>query len=349
MAAINNKLEDFLNKFDENAWLKTLESLLPAIHAVDRNATQIWFRFFPLSLFKYLETAEDKAVAVQKFVMQGKFELKDQIDSSHHFLYGHRFWKDVKDEITKRAESFNDENADLLNEIRQIAKTVAERMKAHESLLIGITAVGLMTLTQVGLEDFKKAKGEIKKPQGLLTKSPDQIVSDRAKDDSQGILGFLKTVNKEWTMRYDESTGNGKFKIMNDEEIASGAARDQSQNWLAQDPRCGEGVIPVECRSAACGTCWVGILGGAEKLSDVAPRERKQMKVFGYNQPEDAKPILRLACQAKANGNATIVIPPWNGVFGKKIYGNVETIELEPATTSAAKLRETIATAVDKN
>jgi ferredoxin len=343
------KFENFINNFNENDWLKILESLLAEIHAVDQNATQIWFRFYPLSLFKYLQTAEDKAVAVQKFVMQGKFELKDQIDSSHAFLYGHRFWKDVKDEITKHAESFNDENADLSSEIKQIAKTVAAKVKADESLLVGITAVGLMTLTQVGLAEFKNAKGAINKPQGLMTKSPEQIVSQRAKDDGQGVLGFLKTVNKEWSVRYDESKSGGKFKIMNDEEIASGAARDQSQNWLAQDARCGEGVIPVECRSAACGTCWIGILGGAEKLSDVAPRERKQMKVFGYNQPEDAKPFLRLACQAKANGTVTIVIPPWNGVFGKKIYANVETIELEPATTSAAKLRETIATATEKN
>jgi ferredoxin len=337
--------ENFINEFNENDWLKTLDSLLPAIHAVDRNAVQIWFRFYPLSLHRYLQTAEEKAVAVQKFVMQGNFELKEQIDSSHDFLYGHRFWKEVKDEITKRAESFSDETADLSNEIKQIAKAVAGNVKADESLLVGITAIGLMTLTQVGLETFKNAAGNIEKPQGLMTKSPEQIVSQRAKDDSQGILGFLKTVNKEWTVRYDESKDKGKFKIMNDEEIASGAARDQSQNWLAQDPRCGEGVIPVECRSAACGTCWVGILGGEEKLSDVAPRERRQMKVFGYNQPENAKPFLRLACQAKANGAVTIVIPPWNGVFGKKIHGNIAELELEPATTSAAKLRETIASA----
>jgi ferredoxin len=349
MAAINNKFEVSLNKFEESIWLNALEGLLPSIHAVDRNATQIWFRFFPLSLHRYLQTAQDKAVAVQKFAMQGKFELKDQIDSSHDFLYGHRFWKDVKDEITKRGESFNDENADLSSAIKQISETVAGRVKADESLLVGITAVGLMILTQVGFEAFKNAAGNVEKPKGLMAKSPEQIVSQRAKDDSQGVLGFLKTVNKEWTVRYDESKDNGKFKIMNDEEIASGAARDQSQNWLAQDPRCGEGVIPVECRSAACGTCWIGILGGEEKLSDVAPRERRQMKVFGYNQPEDAKPFLRLACQARVEGNATIVIPPWNGVFGKKVYGNVEDLELEPATTSAAKLRETIATATEKN
>jgi hypothetical protein len=67
------------------------------------------------------------------------------------------------------------------------------------------------------------------------------------------------------------------------------------------------------------------------------------MKVFGYEQPDEAKPFLRLACQAKAYGNATIVIPPWNGVFGKDVYGNVEELELEPVTTAAQKLRETLA------
>lgn len=87
--------ENFLNTFNENDWLKTLEKLLPVIHEVDRNATQIWFSFYPLALHKYLQTAKDKAVAVQQFVMQGKFELKDQLDSSHHFFYGHRFWAEI--------------------------------------------------------------------------------------------------------------------------------------------------------------------------------------------------------------------------------------------------------------
>jgi ferredoxin len=346
---MNNKFEDSLNKYSEEQWLETLNDLLPAIHAVDQNATQIWFRFYPLSLYRYLRNAENKAVAVQKFVMQGDYELKDQIDSSHAFLYGHRFWKTVKDEITKRAESFDGKDTNLTDEIKQIAKAVADRSKADESLTVGIVAVGLMTLTQVGLEAFVNAAGETSAPNGLMKKSPDQIVAERAKDDSQGLFGFLKTVDKQWTVRYDERAERGKFKLMDDEEIASGAARDQSQNWLAKDARCGEGVIPVECRSAACGTCWVGILAGAEKLSDVAARERKQMKIFGYNQPNDAKPNLRLACQARAGGAVSIVIPPWNGVFGKRVYGNVEDVELEPATTSAAKLRETIATATENN
>ena len=339
---MENSFEKFLNEFDENDWLKALNELLPAIHAVDRSAVQIWFRFYPLSLFRYLQNAEDKAKAIHKFAIQGDFELKNQTDTSHRFLYGHRFWKTVKEEIENRAEAFSAENADLKAEIERIAQTVAEKSKADKSLTLGIAAVGLMTLVQTGLENFKNAKGEIEKPQGLLAKAPDEIVRRRAEDDSQGLLGFLKTVDKKFTVVYDETAPDGKFRIINDEELATASARDQSKDWKAHDERCWEGVVPVECRSASCGTCWVGVLEGEEKLSEVARLERKQMKVFGYRQPDEPKPFLRLACQAKAHGNVSIVIPPWNGVFGKKVYGDVEESALEPATTSAKRLRETI-------
>ncbi len=338
------KFEDFLNKLNESDWLAAIEKMLPAIHAVDRNAVRIWFRFFPLELFRFLQAAEDKEKAVQKFVLQGDYELKTQIDSSHEFLYGHRFWTGTKAEIEQFAVSLSGEKVDLKAIIEDIAQTVAGKSKVDKSLTTAIAAVGLMTLAQVGLEDFKNAKGEIEKPKGLLAKSPDQIVKERLKDDSQGVFGFLKTVDKKFTITYDETDSNAKFQIIYDEELATGSARNQSKNWKEMDERCWEGVIPVECRSAACGTCWVGVLGGEEKLSEVSRLERKQMKVFGYNQPADAKPFLRLACQAKSYGNATVVIPPWNGVFGKKIYG-VEDVTLEPATTSAKKLRETTSSA----
>ncbi|MDQ3180025.1 MAG: 2Fe-2S iron-sulfur cluster-binding protein, partial [Acidobacteriota bacterium] len=194
---------------------------------------------------------------------------------------------------------------------------------------------------------FKTAEGKIYIDKQHAKKSAKEVLARRAKDDSQGILGFLKTIDKNWTIVYDENTNEAHFRLFDEEELASGSARDQSKNWKALDERCWEGVIPVECRSASCGTCWIGILGGAEKLSDVARLERKQMKIFGYNQGDDEKPFLRLACQAKAHGAISIVIPPWNGVFGKKIYGNIENVELEPATTSAVKLRETIASATE--
>ncbi len=337
----STRFEKQLNQFSENQWLESIDNLLGEIHEVDRNATQIWFRFYPLSLYRYLQRTEDLEATLHGFAMQGDYELKTQIDSSHKFLWGHRFWADVKHAIIERANSFEATEMNLEDEIRMIAKSVANGVKQDISLLNGITAVGLMTLVQTGFEAFKTTAGDTAKASGLLAKSPEKVLENRAADKKQGILGFLKTVDKEFQVTWDETDSKAKFDIIYDEEIASGAARDQSQNWLDKDERCLEGVIPVECRSAACGTCWVGVIGGAEKLTDVQRLERKQMSVFGYKQGDEAKPIMRLACQAQAEGSVSIVIPPWNGVFGKKIYG-VEKVELEPATSSAKKLRETI-------
>jgi hypothetical protein len=61
----------------------------------------------------------------------------------------------------------------------------------------------------------------------------------------------------------------------------------------------------------------VGVIAGAEKLSPVVDRdERTRMRVFGYVDSNDEKPIIRLACQSRAYGAVSIVIPPWNGMIG---------------------------------
>jgi hypothetical protein len=49
------------------------------------------------------------------------------------------------------------------------------------------------------------------------------------------------------------------------------------------------------------------------------PRERQRLGVFGYVQTTEARPVIRLACQAQAYGAVSIVIPPWNGVFGSLV------------------------------
>ncbi|MGH9948257.1 MAG: 2Fe-2S iron-sulfur cluster-binding protein [Pyrinomonadaceae bacterium] len=342
---MSNAFIEAIEKKTEAEWLSAVESLLNDIHEVDRNAVQIWFRFYPFDLVNYLESAEDVEDAMKGLAMDGDFGVLDKIDTSHRFLYGHRFWPQVKAAVIKRAESV-DGIAVLTNEIKAIAYASSIAAKTTEKLTTAISAVGLMTLAQVGLGELKASKGEIEKPAGIMAKSPDQIVSERAKDDSQGLFGFLKTINKEFSVNFKAVGSEGKFKIINDEEIASASQKDSSRDWQSIDYRCWQGPVPIECTSASCGTCWVGVLGGQEKLSEPSARERRQMKVFGYNQPSEGKPFIRLACQAKASGNVTVVIPPWNAVFGKKVRGNVEDAELEPVTTSAKKLRETIATAV---
>jgi hypothetical protein len=66
----------------------------------------------------------------------------------------------------------------------------------------------------------------------------------------------------------------------------------------------------------------VGIVGGNENLDPVEEFERKRMEYFGYwdsgfIDSNSQRPLIRLACQARANGSVSIVIPPWNGVFGR--------------------------------
>src|SRR5215510_12634422 len=140
--------ETFLDEHDEEAWSATLTTLLRSIHEVDRNATQIWFAFYPLALFQALATADDPVKLQQRLLMQGNFYLKDQIDSSHTFLYGHRFWPNVKAAVQKHASGFQANNQSLSDQITTVAQGVAKEAKVDASLLDGITAVAFMTVQQ---------------------------------------------------------------------------------------------------------------------------------------------------------------------------------------------------------
>lgn len=330
-----------IEQFSETQWLSVLDTLLPSIHPVDRDAVQIWFRFNPLDLVKYLESSDDLEDSMKGVAMQGNFGLLDKIDSSHRFLYGHRFWPQVKLAIQNRTEA-GESFSDLAAEIKRVASDAATAAKTDTTLTTAISAVGLMTLAQTGADNFMAARGSSSAEVASSSASPDAIVANRAKDDSQGVFGFLKTVDKKFTVSFSAASFDGSFPIINDEEVVSASQKSHEREWQTFDSRCWDGPIPIECTSASCGTCWVGVLGGKEKLSSPSDRERRQMKVFGYNQPDDEKPFLRLACQAKAHGNVTVTIPEWNAVFGKKVRANVDELDLEPVTTSAAKLREVV-------
>jgi ferredoxin len=324
----NSSFETYLKQHGEEAWSATLTTLLRSIHEVDKNATQIWFSFYPLALLRAFETAADPERLAAQLLIQGHYQLSDQVDSSHTFLYGHRYWPAVKQAVEAHAENFAaGQNDELADQILKIAGTVAGNLKVDQALVVGITAVAFMTVRQAGLAAFKAAKGEMLLDNKHAKKQPDQVLRDRAVDDGQGLFGFLKTVDKKWTVTHDENDEAAKYKLNNSQDLAWGAEADRSRNWRELDSRRIEGPIPVECRSASCGTCWVGILGGAEKLADVGVREGKKIKEFGYIDTVEPKPLIRLACQAQAFGAVSIVIPPWNGVFGKYLKSRKESHE----------------------
>jgi ferredoxin len=308
-----NPFSHFLNQHNDADWIKAIDEL--SIHPVDRRATRIWFAFFPLKLNRALATdPEEKA---KSLLLKGKYQLADQVDSSAQFLYGHRYWPDVKREVADHAAR-PPADAPLAAQVRDVARRIAGKVKAGETLLTGITAVAFATLQQVGPDLFKQPAqpGEYGKN---WKKSPDKIVEERARDDGQGILGFLKTVDKEFSVNFRECEPGSSFRIVNMQDVTMAASFDKRNHHL-KDERCmaGEGPIPVECRTSSCGTCWVGVLSPTEKISPPSEREIGRWVYFGYEgfTGNEDSPI-RLACQMKAYGNVTIVIPPWNGLIGK--------------------------------
>jgi ferredoxin len=302
--------QSFLKQHDAAAWQRTIDALLPHIHEVDRDATQIWFHFFPLELAEAIAESADLAQLAITLRLEGRFNLADQVDSSHWFLYGHRYWPQVKAAIVERAQS---NGAPPSLELAALVKDIAK----HDPLRMGIAAVGLMTLQQVGFEAFRAGSGAVQPSEGVLSKSPEQIIAARKKNDSQGIVGMFRGIKAQYTVTFDERRRDARFKIINDQQITTASAND-TRDYSNELRGTVEGPIPAQCRTASCGTCWVGILGGNDHLSPVDAHEKKRMREFGYINTEDPKPLIRLACQAIASGNVTLVIPPWNGFIGKR-------------------------------
>jgi ferredoxin len=304
-----------LRRFEPADWRRALDQLVAEMHKIDRNATRIWFAFFQLELHLVLERTEDEANVVRRLGLMGRWRLADQVDASQSFLFAHRFWPQVKSAIA----GIDQPAAQLAALITQVADASARTARVDRERLLGMAAVGLMTLRQAGPAAFAAAPGTVHLAADVRARSPHQIMTRRAKDDWQGLFGFMRGLKKHWTITFDENVPGSTFTAIHGQEIASAAQTDK-RDYRARDARCipGEGPIPVECRSASCGTCWVGIIAGAEKLSPVAEREEgRPLRLFGYGDGRDGQPLIRLACQAKAFGAVTLVIPPWNGIVGK--------------------------------
>ena len=313
---MSSTLYEHLIRYDSAAWRQAVDTLLAAVSDIDRNATRIWFAFYPLDLHLALASADDAAAAERRLGLMGNWRLSEQVDASHRFLFAHRYWPQVKAAISAAEAPFPDDLAALVTEVAELGTRTA---RCDREVLLGMTAVGLMTLRQAGPEAFAAAPGKVHLSDRARARSAHQILARRAKDDWQGPVGFLRGVRRRWTVTFDENEPGASFPIIHGQEIATAAQTDK-RDYHSRDERCipNEGPIPVECRAASCGTCWVGVLGGAEKLSPVVDRdERRRMQVFGYVDTDEPKPLIRLACQAKAIGAVSIVIPPWNGVFGK--------------------------------
>ncbi len=317
MSDTQNAFLSLLAQRDDADWAKIVNELQWAIHPVDQRATRIWFAFFPVKLHRALAASPDPEETAKKLLLKGEYRLADQVDTSAEFLYGHRYWPEVKRAVAEYAATANS-TTPLADQIREVARKIAANVKADDSLLVGVTAVAFGALQQAGLELFKQPArpGRYGKD---WNKSADQVVEQRAKDDSQGLMGIFRSVDKTFTVNFREYQPGCSFKVLNLQDVTM-AGRNYKGDHAAQDQRAmpGEGPIPVECRSASCGTCWVGVLSNTSKISLPNEREINRWRYFGYEGfTGDGDSPIRLACQLKATGNVTLAVPPWDGLIGK--------------------------------
>jgi ferredoxin len=323
-----------LRQFAHADWSSTLDALLPDVHEVDRDATRIWYAFFPLTLADAYETTSDPQAVARLLRIDGNARLvAGQIDSSHRFLYGHRYWPLVKPAVIERAGSGDTSGASSLGAIlRSATADVAVRARADARLVAGITFVGLVTLRQVGLDAFLAAGPRSPAVSVASGRPPAAVVARRARDDGQGPLGFLRSTSR-FSVVFDEGVADAKFPILDSQHLTTASAND-NRGYMHGPRPFQEGPIPSQCRSATCGTCWVGVLGGREKLNEIEPDEARGLRAFGYIDVAEPRPIIRLACQARASSNVTIVIPPWHG-FVARLKAGAHAQQLTARTKTA--------------
>ena len=327
-----------LLQFSAPDWSSTLDALLPEMHVVDRDATRIWHAFYPLALADAYAAATDAAALTRRLRIDGNPSLAaGQIDASHGFLYGHRYWPQVKAAVLARlgpAEAGHythhaielgaSASALLIDRVRRVAADVAAEARVESGLVTGIAFIGLMTRRQVGGDAFRASTAASVATPAPAGRSPEAVVARRARDDGQGLLGFLRTT-RHYRVMFDERRADAAFPLLAGQHLTTASAND-TRDYTHGPRRFQEGPIPAQCRSATCSTCWVGVLGGRDKVSAIDAYETRRLHEFGYIQVTDERPFIRLACQTRAAGNVTIVIPPWHGLLSRLLPDPIRQI-----------------------
>ncbi len=265
-------LEAHLARFSPAEWDTAVDTLAPEIHPIDIDATRVWLAFFPI------ETPAARADA------RAKGRLAEHIDSSHTFLYGHRYWPQARRAVLALAAEASYPDA-LTEIITRVADHASRTSSVDRDQLIGIAIVGLMTLRQCGIEKFGSGNGVVLLPMNVEARSIRQVLRRRRLQRKQGLRGILGGRRNRFRMTFDENVPGAMFNVIAGESLASSAPQ---------------------------GTSLIGVLAGADRLSPIDPAtEGKELQALGCAQPRSATgaPIIRLVRHARPHGDVTFVIP----------------------------------------
>ncbi|MBP6715785.1 MAG: 2Fe-2S iron-sulfur cluster binding domain-containing protein [Acidobacteria bacterium] len=255
-------LVDHVSRYAPQDWVTAIETLAPEIHSVDLHATRVWFAFFPLEL-------------------AGMSGLADRVATSHTFLYGHRYWPQVKRAILAAAKeaSWPSSLAELMV---RIADHATRTTQVDRDQLIGITGASLMTLRQAGMAAFEASSNAVQLPHWAHVRSVRQTRRAR-------VVGpwrpFAFLGQRRHRMRFSEAAPDAFADVADGQPVAA-------------------------CRGGDCRECVIGVISGAEKLSPIDPAvEGQRLGALGYGSAKasNGSPLIRLACQAKPSGDVSFV------------------------------------------
>ncbi len=259
---------DHLSRYAPGDWASAVETLAPEIHPIDLSATRVWFAFFP------------------------RGPRPEAIESSHRFLYGHRYWPQVKRAILTAAKDAS-WSAILPELLERLADHATRTTQVDRDQLLGITAASLLTLRYVGLDAFAESAGTVQLPNRAHVRSIRQV--RRARERQRWHLFGSMFGKLRFRMTYNEASPDGSFDVIEGGTIASGMPSGMRQ-----------------CGSTCSGACVIGVLAGAQYLSPIDVDEAARLESSGYAQSMSAEghPIMRLACYARPGGEVSFVMRP---------------------------------------
>ena len=305
---------EWLAKLDQSVWDQTVKELLPKAHEIDRLPLRIWFAWWPIKLTRGLSSATDVSDLERHWELRGDFSLEQQLSKTLGIFYAASCWSEVVRSTLNWVEGEGgqeDLETDLLDLILVTGQEVSLESDIDVAFILPLQAVAFMVLCQMGAGSLGKSEVSI----SSKSVNPNQILKKRQREKGFGILSFLRDADQQHTVCFDEGSGD-KFTAYHEQDLSMAAAMD-TRDHTAADPRCTEGPIPFQCRSGSCGSCWIGVVGGKERLAPISEYEKRRLQYFGYLSKEDldTHPPVRLACQSACRGNVTILVPPWNGVL----------------------------------
>ena len=148
-------LVEHLSRFAQTDWATAVSTLALEFHPVDANATRVWFAFFPLE-------------------RAGASRVAECVATSHTFLYGHRYWPQVKRAVMAAAKDAS-YPAHLAELMVKIADHATRTTQVDRDQLLGITGAALMTLRQAGMGAFEASAGVVQLPHWAHVRSVRQV------------------------------------------------------------------------------------------------------------------------------------------------------------------------------